>query len=89
MPGITTAWARRNGCAAEPGTRTVASGVTQIAYRCPAGADVVLYRITGGGHAWPGSAVSQSVGSVIGFTTMAISADAIIWQFFEAHPLSR
>jgi len=24
---------------------------------------------------------------VVGFTTMAISADAIIWRFFEAHPL--
>ena len=87
VPSITATWARRNGCAAHPTSRAVAAGVTEIAYRCPGGADVDLYRITGGGHAWPGSAVSQAVGSVVGYTTMAISADAIIWRFFEAHPL--
>jgi polyhydroxybutyrate depolymerase len=87
-PAVTARWARRNGCAAAPTTRS-APGVARIAYRCPSGADVVLYRISGGGHAWPGSALSRSVASVVGFTTMAVSADEVIWRFFAAHPLRR
>lgn len=87
VPAITAAWARRNGCGTHPTSSAVASGVTRIAYACPGGADVELYRVAGGGHAWPGSPVSQAVASVVGFTTMAISADAVIWRFFAAHPL--
>jgi polyhydroxybutyrate depolymerase len=61
--------------------------VTLIAYSCPHDNTVELYRVTGGGHAWPGSAITQSLAKVVGFTTMAISADQIMWDFFAAHPL--
>ena len=57
-----------------------------ISYACPNGASVSLYRIRGGGHTWPGS-VLESETKVLGATTMAISADKIIWSFFESHPL--
>jgi polyhydroxybutyrate depolymerase len=50
---------------------------------------VELYRVNGGGHAWPGSAASASLASVVGYTTTAISADQIMWAFFAAHPLRR
>jgi polyhydroxybutyrate depolymerase len=89
VPSITAAWAKRNGCAPKPTYRTVAARVTLIAYSCPAAADVELYRVTGGGHAWPGSAASAKLASIIGFTTMAISANQIMWDFFTAHPLRR
>jgi polyhydroxybutyrate depolymerase len=87
IPGNAAAWARRNGCAPAPSHRKVASDVTLIAYSCPKGDEVELYRVTGGGHAWPGSAVSKEIASVVGYTTMAISADQIMWAFFAAHPL--
>jgi poly(3-hydroxybutyrate) depolymerase len=45
-----------------------------------------LYRIRGGGHTWPGS-VLDSKTNTLGATTLAISADKIIWSFFESHPL--
>jgi polyhydroxybutyrate depolymerase len=45
--------------------------------------------VTGGGHAWPGSPVSKAIAPVVGYTTMAISADQIMWAFFVAHPLRR
>ena len=67
----------------------VASGVTLITYSCPKGDAVELYRVTGGGHAWPGSSVSQAIAPAVGYTTMAISADQIMWAFFVAHPLRR
>jgi polyhydroxybutyrate depolymerase len=87
IPQVTADWAKRNGCGTTPSDRPVTADVTLISFPCPPGADVDLERITGGGHAWPGSAFSQAIAATVGKTTMTISADAIIWQFFEAHPL--
>ena len=67
----------------------MARSVTLIEYSCPHNATVELYRITGGGHAWPGSVASKGIQSVIGKVTFAISANQIIWRFFRAHPLRR
>ncbi len=89
IPENTASWAKRNGCAPAPTDRSVAPRVTLIAYACPHGRDVELYRVTGGGHAWPGSAISRAIAPAVGYTTMAISADQIMWDFFVAHPLRR
>ncbi|HEY7134611.1 MAG TPA: PHB depolymerase family esterase [Acidimicrobiia bacterium] len=88
IPAITAAWAKRNRCAPTPHEQTVASDVTLIRYDCPPGADVELYRITGGGHAWPGSAFSRAIVATVGPTTFSISADDVIWRFFTDHPLA-
>jgi polyhydroxybutyrate depolymerase len=88
IPQITAAWAVRNGCPHKPTEQVIASDVTLIRYRCPAQADVELYRITAGGHSWPGSTFSQAIASVVGHTTFSISADQLIWTFFEQHPLT-
>jgi polyhydroxybutyrate depolymerase len=87
IPSITAAWARRDGCAAHPRLTEVASDVTRIAYRCPTGDQVVLYRVQGGGHAWPGSVLSKNITSIIGKVTFSISANTLIWSFFRSHPL--
>ncbi len=85
---IAAAWARRNGCNADPPTSTeVAVDVKLLAFDCPADATVELYRVTGGGHAWPGSAFSTSIASVVGTTTLSIDATELMWSFFVAHPL--
>jgi polyhydroxybutyrate depolymerase len=89
IPATTAAWAARNHCNPRPAVTAVARGVTLLRYACPKNATVELYRITGGGHAWPGSTFTASISSAVGFTTMAIDADAIMWHFFEAHPLPR
>jgi len=73
-------------------TRTVRSKVTRsvslLSYqRCAGGSVVELYSIAGGGHAWPGSAFSAKISQFVGHTTFEISADRLIWQFFQAHPL--
>ncbi len=87
VPDITAAWAARNGCDAVPTETPVTDDVTQISFGCPAGAEVSLYRVDGGGHAWPGSEFSASIGSVTGATTMSIDANELMWAFFEAHPM--
>ncbi len=88
IPEITAAWATRNGCAsAPPAERAVASDVTLLTWRCPADATVELYRVTDGGHAWPGSPFSRSIAAIVGRTTFSISANDVIWQFFQQHPL--
>jgi polyhydroxybutyrate depolymerase len=84
----TASWAKRNGCARKRSEEKVASDVTLITFACPKGAEAELYRVEGGGHSWPGSEFSEQVGSVIGPTTKSISANELMWAFFQAHPLS-
>ena len=87
IPQKTAAWAERNGCAPKVQQTTVTADVTLLSYSCPKGADVELYRVTGGGHTWPGSKFSQQIESIVGPTTMSISANELMWKFFQAHPL--
>ena len=89
IPGITAAWAKRNGCSKRPKQTKVADDVTLIRYRCPKDATVELYRVTDGGHAWPGSQFSKAVERVVGKTTFSISANDVIWKFFQDHPLAK
>ncbi|HLJ12627.1 MAG TPA: PHB depolymerase family esterase [Planctomycetaceae bacterium] len=61
------------------------TSVTRQEYRpSQAGADVVLYKIHGGGHSWPGQA---SLERILGRATMDIAANDLIWDFFQKHPL--
>jgi len=50
------------------------------------GAVVVLYVIEGGGHTWPGWLLPTLL---LGKTTRDISANDLIWEFFERHPITR
>jgi polyhydroxybutyrate depolymerase len=85
IPANLATWAALDGCTdATPSETAVTGDVALIAYAtCP----VELYRVAGGGHAWPGSAFSAAVANIVGPTTMSISADELMWAFFQAHPL--
>lgn len=48
------------------------------------GSEVVLMRIAGGGHTWPGR---PSPFPFLGNSTREISANDLIWEFFLKHPL--
>ena len=48
------------------------------------GAEVILIKITGGGHNWPGRAMPIEI---FGHTTRDISANDMMWDFFQRHPL--
>lgn len=49
------------------------------------GVEVILYTIRGGGHTWPGR---QWPVRWLGRTAQDISANDLIWEFFQAHPRS-
>jgi polyhydroxybutyrate depolymerase len=84
-------WAQRNGCEGSPAATSVPGDdvvqITKFTYPCPKGAEVQFYRITDGGHAWPGSEFSRSIAAAIGYTTFAINASDLIYDFFAAHKL--
>ncbi|MCU1395970.1 MAG: poly(3-hydroxybutyrate) depolymerase [Ilumatobacteraceae bacterium] len=87
VPERAATWAARNGCAPDPTESAVADDVTLVQFACPPGDEVQLYRVEGGGHAWPGSAFGAQIASVVGKTTLSIDATKLIWDFFVAHPL--
>ncbi len=82
----TANWARGNHCAASPVESAVAADVTRIEYpNCADNASVVLYRIDGGGHTWPGGGPLPEW--FVGRTSDGVDATAVMWQFFREHPL--
>lgn len=87
VPDAMAAWAERNGCdGGDPQEAMEADDVTVLTYPCPEGAEVELYRIEGGGHTWPGSPFLDGV-ELVGATTFSISANEVMWAFFEDHAL--
>jgi polyhydroxybutyrate depolymerase len=77
-------WARIDDCRVGPDLTTISEHVVRYTYsRCRDGADVVLYKVLGGGHTWPGTSVDLSP---LGVTTQEIDASELLWDFFTAHP---
>lgn len=83
-------WSRHNGCPADPKRRALpnlgaddGTRVTVMAHApCRRGGEVVLYRVTGGGHAWPG-VPSRLPQRRVGRNSNDIDATAKIRQFFR------
>ncbi|MEZ6143915.1 MAG: PHB depolymerase family esterase [Planctomycetaceae bacterium] len=48
------------------------------------GSEVVFYKIIGGGHTWPGRQLRIKL---LGPSTLDISANDLIWEFFDKHPM--
>ncbi len=84
-------WCQINGCqkdpviTAEPDRAEDGTSVTRRYYGPGKnGAEVVLFEIEGGGHTWPGRPAPLRL---IGLSTRDISANDLIWEFFQKHPL--
>ena len=85
VPAFTANWSRRNGCAPDSVESTVTNSVSRRAYtNCSAGADVVLYTISGGGHTWPGGGTMPEW--FVGPTSHSVNASNEMWKFFRDHP---
>ena len=88
-------WRKVNGCdATDSVTNQLTNGdgddgstVTRIDARCPAGQDVVLYRINNGGHRVPGKGSDaknkQMVDALLGPQNHDIDGPEVIWTFFR------
>jgi polyhydroxybutyrate depolymerase len=88
IPTQVATWAKRNGCGSKPTKTQIASDVTRVTYPCAADSSVQFYVIKGGGHTWPGAPPGAFPASAVGKTTTSISTNQIIWNFFQAHPLT-
>jgi polyhydroxybutyrate depolymerase len=91
LPAPTTArlFARATGCAPahtvtlEPDTVTDGTRVRRLVYGgCRGGREVVLFRIEGGGHTWPGG---PPVGRSVGRVSREIDASRTMLDFFDRH----
>jgi len=81
-------WARHNGLDPLPVTTPVPcadEGITieRVAWGGPGEAEVVLYRIDGGGHTWPGMTPDSFY---LGTATRSFEANPLILDFFRRHP---
>ena len=85
------AWVEADGCDPTPVTIRLpdttddGTSVTRTTYgQGKDGAEVVLIVIQGGGHTWPGREPRLAS---LGKTTRDISANDLMWDFFQRHPL--
>ncbi len=91
-------WRHLNGCESGDGSnadlddrdRNDQSTVTRVSSACPAGRDVLLYRINGGGHRMPGrfpdSFLARAVNLLLGPQNHDIDGAEMIWDFFRRFP---
>jgi polyhydroxybutyrate depolymerase len=82
-PAAVRGWAAKDGCEPKPTDTRVGSQLILRRYACPSGTGVEFYIVLGGGHAWPGSVVSNSDRAQVGMTTFEVSATAQIWEFLR------
>ena len=82
QPAETSAalWAKHNGCRAGFVETKLSSQVVRLNWKGCA-VPVVMYRIVGGGHTWPGAAIKVKR---LGLTTEQVSATAEMWKLFSA-----
>lgn len=89
VPVAAGRWAAHNGCEKTAANSVPAAGVALTTYApCTGGSEVQLYSIVGEGHEWPGGpTLPRSITRVLGPQSTAVSANDLMWSFFEAHPL--
>ncbi len=90
---VTTAakdWSSQDHCTTVAHRQPV-NGVKLTTYgNCSNGALVELYEIIGEGHEWPGGPTLPSgYTAVLGPQSNLVSANALMWAFFQAHPLPK
>ena len=90
VPQAAQDWAVQDSCSPTAATSVPAAGATLTRYSgCAGGATVELFSITGEGHEWPGGPhLGRSLTRVLGPQSDAVDANAVMWAFFSAHPLS-
>jgi polyhydroxybutyrate depolymerase len=83
-------WVKLNGCDGKPKIETISKDqddmkVTRTTYGGGRdGSEVVLVVIDGGGHTWPGQVPPVAF---IGKSAKNVSANDLIWDFFQKHKL--
>ena len=83
-------WVQANGCSGKPTVVPLpdkANDGMRVTKKSWSGgrdgSEVVLVEIEGGGHTWPGQ---RPVVARLGESTLDISANDLMWEFFQRHP---
>ncbi len=95
---VISRWASHDGCPAEPvvaarlrggdGSPEAGQTATKYVYApCRDGAEVVLWRLAGAGHVWPGGQPDH-LPRLLGPGTQLIDANAEMWRFFSRFSLA-
>jgi polyhydroxybutyrate depolymerase len=88
-------WLAHNGCPAQPQVAVPVGGkpdaqdashtATRYTYApCRDATEVILWKLTGAGHVWPGG-VQNYLPLLLGPGTTVIDANAEMWRFFSRH----
>jgi polyhydroxybutyrate depolymerase len=83
IPATVRAWATHDGCGQDAFDTLLSGQVILRRYGCPTDTAVEFYIIVGGGHAWPGTEVSEAPAADVGMTTSQIDATSVVWAFFH------
>ena len=81
---------KANGCSEKPTETEIPMKEDKIKVirktygKCKDDSEVVLYVVENGGHTWPGMTLSPPF---LGLSTNNISANEIMWEFFQKHSL--
>jgi polyhydroxybutyrate depolymerase len=75
----------RNGCQGDPVSHPISGDAERLVWTCPAGADVQLVLVAGGGHDWPRPEPGPS--DAPGASPRMVDATRLIWEFFREHRL--
>jgi polyhydroxybutyrate depolymerase len=91
VESVVQRWVDHDGCAKTPRTDAARHAQGHSATRltwsaCPDGGEVVLWRLTGAGHVWPGGQRDFLV-RLLGPGTSVIDANQEIWGFFRRFSL--
>lgn len=77
-------WAKTNGCEEKPKVEALPDkkddGTTVELWVYAGDVEVRFYKVTGGGHTWPGSRVE--IDRLLGKTSQDFAASEAIWEFF-------
>jgi polyhydroxybutyrate depolymerase len=82
IPTALQHWAAVDKCDSSPTDQPISATVAMLEYtRCAGGANVALYRVTGGGHTWPGSPIPPC--NACGTPTADINASDLLLDFIK------
>lgn len=84
----TRGWVERVGADSEPVEERTNGEATITTYRSKDGTEVVLVSINGMGHTWPGGR-RMAKQEYSGDMSRSVSANDMMWVFFEQHPMER
>jgi len=92
-------WIQHNGCSSEPVIEATIRGeinsssnsqhtATKHTFtQVEGGNDIVLWKLTGAGHVWPGG-LANYLENFLGESTKVIDANREIWNYFSCYSLS-